>query len=73
MCIITATELKENLKKYMELSLKEDIIVKKNNKILTMLTNPRKREDSFDTFLSLYGCLPSVDYEAMLDERDMNR
>lgn len=73
MRIITATEFRKNLSKYLELSRKEDILVKRNGKILTMLTNPSKREDSFDRLLSLRGCLPTMDYETALHERDMNR
>ena len=73
MRIITATEFRKNLSKYLKLSLSEDILVTRNGKILTMLTNPNKREDSFDRFLSLRGCLPPVDYEKALHERDMNR
>lgn len=76
MCVITATELKQNLKKYMELSLTEDVIVKKNNKVLTMLTNPLKQDEEVDfddAIAFLRGCLPPIDYEAVLDEREMKR
>ena len=37
---ITATELKENLGKYLELSKTEDILVTKNGKPITKLTSP---------------------------------
>ena len=75
MCTITATELKENLHKYIEMSAKENIIVTSHGEIVTMLSNPRA--DKFDKFLALEGilkgCVPNDDYEKALDERDMNR
>ena len=44
MCYITATELKNNLGHYMELSFSEDIYVTKNNKVITVLSNPEKHK-----------------------------
>lgn len=73
MCIITATELKQNLGKYLELSQSEDVIVKKNGKVVTMLTTPRIRESATDAFLALAGTYESFDYERYLDERDAKR
>ena len=40
---ITATELKTNLGKYLELSKEEDIYVTKNNVVITVLTNPQTK------------------------------
>lgn len=37
---ITLTELKENLRKYIELSQDEDILVTKNGKVVSRLTEP---------------------------------
>ena len=37
---ITATELKNNLGKYLLLSATEDIFITKNGKIIAKLTNP---------------------------------
>ena len=51
MCYITATELKNNLKKYLELSSKEDVYVTKNGKVITVLTSPEAK--ATDDFLSL--------------------
>jgi len=73
MCIITASELKQNLGKYMELSKEEDVIVKKNGKVVTMLTSTSLRETAIDAFLSLSGKYSAVDYQAILDEREMQR
>ena len=39
---ITATELKNNLGKYLLLSAKEDIFITKNGKIVAKLTNPHQ-------------------------------
>ncbi len=44
MCYITATEFKNNLGHYMELSSKEDIYVTKNNKVITVLSNPERHK-----------------------------
>ena len=69
MCYITATELKNNLGHYLELSKKEDIYVTKNNKIITVLTNPNNK--SFEKFMSLEGVLKTndnKDYDEIIRE-----
>lgn len=53
---ITATELKQNLGKYLLLSAKEDIYITKNGKIVAKLTNPH--QNRVDTAKSLFGILP---------------
>lgn len=73
MCVITATELKQNLGKYIEMSKDEDIIVKKNGKIVTMLTTPEMRPSKLEDLLSFAGACEYVDYEKLLDERDIDR
>ncbi len=73
MCIITASELKQNLGKYIELSKEEDVIVKKNGKVVTMLTSPSLRQNALTRFLSLSGKYEYVDYQKLLDEREENR
>lgn len=52
---ITATELKQNLGKYLLLSAKEDIFITKNGKIVAKLTNPY--ENRVNTAKSLFGIL----------------
>ena len=54
---ITATELKENLSKYLTLSAMEDVYITKNGRILTKLTNPF--QDRVETARSLFGCIPA--------------
>ena len=54
---ITATELKQNLGKYLALSLTEDIFITKNGKIVAKLTNPYQTR--VETATSLFGVLPS--------------
>lgn len=39
---ITATELKNNLGKYLLLSAKEDVFITKNGKVVAKLTNPHQ-------------------------------
>ena len=72
MFLITATELRKHLGKYLELSKEEDIVVKKNGKIVTVLTSyiPRKDDSSF---FSLAGKYKDFDYESYLGERDEAR
>ena len=53
---ITATELKQNLGKYLLLSASEDIFITKNGKIVAKLTNPN--QNRVDTARSLFGILP---------------
>ena len=50
---ITATELKNNLGKYLLLSAKEDIFITKNGKIVAKLTNPHQY------FSSIPSCFKS--------------
>ncbi len=52
---ITATELKQNLGKYLLLSAKEDILITKNGKTIAKLTNPN--QNKVDTAKSLFGIL----------------
>lgn len=53
---ITATELKQNLGKYLQLSAKEDIYITKQGKVVAKLTNPY--QSRIDTAKSLFGILP---------------
>lgn len=60
---ITATELKNNLGKYLLLSATEDIFITKNGKVVAKLTNPY--QDRVETAKSLFGILPQdADVEA---------
>lgn len=52
---ITATELKNNLGKYLSLAATEDIYIAKNGKIIAKLTNPN--QNRVDTAKSLFGVL----------------
>jgi hypothetical protein len=56
--IITATEFKNNLGKYLELSSTEDILISKNGRIASKLTNPFT--DRLEVARSLIGILPST-------------
>lgn len=53
---ITATELKQNLGKYLLLSAKEDILITKNGKTIAKLTNPN--QNRVNTAKSLFAILP---------------
>lgn len=65
---ITATELKNNLGKYLLLSETEDVFITKNGKVIAKLTNPH--QDRIELVKSLFGILPQdADLEAARDER----
>lgn len=65
---ITATELKNNLGKYLLLSATEDVFITKNGKIIAKLTSPY--QDRVETAKSLFGILPvNADLEAAKEER----
>ena len=53
---ITATELKENLSKYLMLSITQDIFITKNGKVISKLTNPF--QNRVDIAKSLIGIIP---------------
>ena len=65
---ITATEFKNNLGHYLELSKSEDIYITKNNKVISVLTNPNNKSlVDIDSLLGKYN--PNneeIDYDAIL-------
>ena len=54
---ITATELKNNLGKYLRLAATEDIFITRNGKVVAKLSNPH--QDRVDIAKSLFGILPN--------------
>ena len=65
---ITATELKNNLGKYLLLSATEDIYITRNGKIISKLTNPF--QERVDVAKSLFGIIPNdVSLEELKEER----
>ncbi len=69
---ITATELKQNLGKYLLLSAQEDIYITKNGKVIAKLTNPY--QNRVETAKSLFGILPKdADIDAARNERLDNK
>lgn len=54
---ITATELKNNLEKYLMLARTEDNYITRNGKIVAKLSNPQ--QDKIDVAKSLFGVLPA--------------
>ena len=68
MMSITATELKQNLSKYLLLSMTEDIYITRNGKVVSKLTNPF--QDKLSTIDALFGSVPdTVTLEATREER----
>lgn len=69
---ITATELKQNLGKYLLLSAQEDIYITKNGKVIAKLTNPH--QNRVEMAKSLFGILPKdADIDAARNERLDNK
>ena len=65
---ITATELKQNLGKYLMLAATEDVFITRNGKIVAKLSNPY--QDRVDVAKSLFGIIPSdITVEEAKDER----
>ena len=56
--VITATELKANLSKYLNLAEKEDIYITQYGKVVAKLTNPF--QDRVEIAESLFGILPQT-------------
>ena len=55
---ITATELKNNLGKYLILAATEDIFITKNGKTIAKLTSPY--QNKLDTVDALFGSIPDT-------------
>ena len=65
---ITATELKQNLGKFLLLAATEDIFITRNGKVVAKLSNPN--QDRVDVAKSLFGVLPAdMTLEESRDER----
>ena len=65
---ITATELKQNLSKYLMLAATEDVFITRNGKIVAKLSNPY--QNRVDVAQSLFGIIPSdITVEEARDER----
>ena len=75
MCYITATELKNNLGYYMELSNKEDVYVTKNNKVITVLTNSDvHRLALIENLRGSFGSVDNdIDYDEILKKEIMKK
>lgn len=68
---ITATELKSNLGKYLQLAASEDIFITKNGKIVAKLSNPY--QDRVDIAKSLFGIIPANQTLEEAREERLNR
>ena len=68
---ITATELKQNLSKYLLLAEQEDVFITRNGKVVAKLTNPY--QDRVDMAKSLFGILPKDISAEQAHEERLNR
>ena len=65
---ITATELKQNLGRYLLLAATEDVYITKNGKVIAKLSNPN--QDRVNMAKSLFGVLPQdITLEEAKNER----
>ena len=65
---ITATELKENLGKYLEMAAEEDVYITKNGKVIARLTDPFSSRVA--EMKSLFGIIPDdITQEEAREER----
>ena len=58
MCYVTATELKNNLSHYLEISANEDVYITKNNRVISVMMSPQLRA--------------LLDVERMVDETEID-
>ena len=68
--VITATELKNNLGRYLEMAADREIIILKNGKQIARLTSPKVNK--IEILKSLVGTIPSdveIDDDALRKER----
>jgi len=65
---VTATELKNNLGKYLQLVSKEDIYITRNGKVVARLSNPY--QDRVDIANALFGILSA---DKTLEESEEER
>lgn len=68
---ITATELKANLSKYLQLSATEDVYITRNGKVISKLTNPF--QERVAVAKSLFGILPDDITEEEAREERLNK
>ena len=65
---ITATELKQNLGRYLMIAATEDVFITKNGKVVAKLSNPN--QDRVNMAKSLFGVLPQ---DITLEEAKIER
>ena len=65
---ITATDLKQNLGRYLLMAATEDVFITKNGKVVAKLSNPN--QDRVNMAKSLFGVLPQdITLEEAKNER----
>ena len=65
---ITATELKQNLGRYLLMAATEDVFITKNGKVVAKLSNPN--QDRMNMAKSIFGVLPQdITLEEAKNER----
>lgn len=68
--IVTATEFKTNLGKYLEMAMKQDIFITKNGKSIARLTSPTVNKLAvLDSLVGIVSEDSAMDEEAIRKER----
>lgn len=75
MCRVNVAEFRNNLSYYVNLCLKEEVLITKNGEIVAVLSNPDDKY--YQTLIKLCGCLKDADsgenYKDMIGEEIMKR
>ena len=75
MCSVNVAEFRNNLSRYINICLKEDVIITKNGETVAILSSPDKKY--YQTLIKLCGCLKDNDtgenYDDMIGEEIMRR
>ena len=75
MKLISIKELESHLDYYLSLSSEEDILITKDEEVISVMTNPKSK--ALDNFLSLrgaFGTLPeNVDYKDIVTDELMEK
>lgn len=71
--VISATEFKQNLGKYLEMVSEENILITKNGKLIAQISQPRN--EKMDILSSLVGFAKSddIDLDKIRSERLLNK
>lgn len=77
--IVTATEFKSNVGKFLQLSREEDILIMKNGKLISKLTQAEKDDEmqrkmeAFNKASGFMKCAKDADVDKLREERILDK